>query len=108
MAHQIAIGGHASGLAATTRKDRWWVGPLLTFMGLSGFIIYTTWAAFQGDHYFYGSYLSPLYSPVLFVEPSAAGAAPLSAVPSVPGGVDAPASDPSLASRPPTRSTRNR
>jgi hypothetical protein len=63
---------------ATTREDRWWVGPLLTFMGLSGFIIYTTWAAFQGDHYFYGSYLSPLYSPVLFVEPYADGAAPLS------------------------------
>jgi hypothetical protein len=78
MAQRIAIGGHPSGVAATTRKDRWWVGPQLTFAGWSGFFIYTTWEAFQGDHYFYGSYLSPLYSPVLFVEPSAAGAAPLS------------------------------
>ncbi len=76
MAQTIAVGGHPAGRAATVRPDRWWVGPLLTFVGLMAFVVYTTWAAFQGDHYFHGSYLSPLYSPVLFVEPSAAGAAP--------------------------------
>ncbi|MCZ6695810.1 MAG: succinate dehydrogenase [Acidobacteria bacterium] len=77
MAQTIAVGGHPAGTAATVRSDRWWVGPLLTVLGLGGFVIYTTWAAFQGNHYYHGSYLSPLYSPVFFVEPSAAGAAPL-------------------------------
>jgi len=51
---------------ATSRKDAWWVTPLLTFIGLSAFVIYTTWAAFQGEYYHYGSYISPLYSPELF------------------------------------------
>jgi hypothetical protein len=35
-------------------------------MGLSAFVIYSTWAAFQGDRYAYGPYLSPFYSPELF------------------------------------------
>ena len=59
------------------RTDRWWVGPLLTVLGLGTFIIYSTWAAFQGAYYWAGSYLSPLYSPPLYVDPSAPGAAPL-------------------------------
>lgn len=50
----------------TSRKDAWWVKPLLTFIGLGSFVVYTTWAAFQGQHYHYGPYLSPLYSPELF------------------------------------------
>ncbi|MCC7382534.1 MAG: succinate dehydrogenase [Deltaproteobacteria bacterium] len=50
----------------TKRKDRWWVAPLLTFLGLSAFILYSTWAAFQGDHYWSGPYLSPFYAPELF------------------------------------------
>jgi len=50
----------------TSRKDAWWVTPLLTFIGLSAFVIYVTWAALQGDHYYYGPYLSPLYSPEIF------------------------------------------
>ena len=28
--------------------------------------MYATWAAFQGDHYRFGPYLSPFYSPELF------------------------------------------
>ncbi|MBK7579577.1 MAG: succinate dehydrogenase [Myxococcales bacterium] len=51
---------------ATERKDAWWIAPLLTFAGLSTFIVYATWAAFQGKHYFHGPYLSPFYSPELF------------------------------------------
>jgi hypothetical protein len=70
-------GGHGAGFAATSRTDRWWVGPLLTFLGLGGFVVYATWAAFQGAHYYHGPYLSPLYSPPLFVDPSAPGAAPI-------------------------------
>lgn len=48
------------------RRDTWWRTPVLVFLGLSSFIVYSTWAAFQGVHYTYGSYLSPFYSPELF------------------------------------------
>ena len=41
----------------TKRKDNWWVYPLLTFIGLSTFVIYSTWAAFQGKDYTSGPYL---------------------------------------------------
>jgi hypothetical protein len=51
---------------ATARRDAWWAQPLLVFLGLSAFIVYSTWAAFQGKHYHFGSYLSPFYSPELF------------------------------------------
>jgi len=50
----------------TSRRDAWWVAPLLTFSVLLGFLVYATWAAFQGTHYHWGPYLSPLYSPELF------------------------------------------
>jgi hypothetical protein len=50
----------------TLRRDAWWVQPLLTVLGLGGFVVYATWAAFQGAHYEYGPYLSPFYSPLLF------------------------------------------
>ncbi|MDH3491945.1 MAG: succinate dehydrogenase [Acidobacteriota bacterium] len=49
----------------TSRKDLWWVYPLFVFLGLAAFVVYSTWAAFQGDHYRYGPYLSPFYSPEL-------------------------------------------
>lgn len=51
---------------ATRRRDRWWVVPLATFLVLGGFVVYSTWAAFQNAHYELGNYLSPMYSPVLF------------------------------------------
>jgi hypothetical protein len=50
----------------TARRDLWWVQPLLVFAGLSTFVVYATWAAFQGDHYVYGPYISPFYSPEIF------------------------------------------
>jgi hypothetical protein len=50
----------------TARSDAWWVQPLLVFLGLSVFIVYSTWAALQGRNYFWGPYLSPFYSPELF------------------------------------------
>ena len=50
----------------TMRRDLWWVQPLVVFLGLSTFIVYATWAAFQGEHYTSGPYLSPFYSPELF------------------------------------------
>jgi len=54
----------------TSRRDLWWLQPLAVFLGLSTFIIYSTWAAFQGDNYWLdkdgANYLSPFYSPEIF------------------------------------------
>jgi hypothetical protein len=50
----------------TARRDAWWVQPAIVLVVLSGFIVYATWAAFQGTHYTHGPYLSPFYSPELF------------------------------------------
>ncbi|MCP3957781.1 MAG: succinate dehydrogenase [bacterium] len=50
----------------TMRRDAWWVQPLLVLFGLGAFVVYSTWAAFQGEHYASGPYLSPFYSPELF------------------------------------------
>jgi hypothetical protein len=58
------------GFGQTRRRDLWWLQPLAVFAGLSTFVIYTTWAAFQGEYYAFGPYLSPLYSPELFGESS--------------------------------------
>jgi hypothetical protein len=52
-----------SRFGSTTRRDLWWVQPLLTFVGLGAFIVYATWAAFQGNYFRFGPYLSPFYSP---------------------------------------------
>ena len=54
------------GFGKTSRVDAWWVTPAITFVVFTSFIAYSTWAAFQGDHYRYGPYLSPFYSPELF------------------------------------------
>lgn len=51
------------GFGTTSRKDSWWVVPLVVFVGLSAFLAYATWAAFQNAHYTFGPYLSPFYSP---------------------------------------------
>jgi len=56
----------ARGFGQTSRTDAWWIVPLLTFFGLATFVLYSTWAAFQGAHYRFGPYLSPFYSPDLF------------------------------------------
>jgi hypothetical protein len=56
--------------AQTTRPDAWWVQPLFVFLGFSAFIVYSTWAALQGNHYWFNGngadYLSPFYSPEIF------------------------------------------
>jgi hypothetical protein len=57
------------GWGETSRPDKWWLQPLVVFLGLSAFIVYSTWAAFQGEHYTFGPYLSPFYSPE-FAKPS--------------------------------------
>jgi hypothetical protein len=50
------------------RRDRWWVQPLATGIGLLLFVAYGIWTAFRGDNYFAGyprNYLSPFYSPCI-------------------------------------------
>lgn len=70
----------------TTRRDTWWLFPAITLIYFLSFVVYSTWAAFQGEHYFYAGtngteyqaqYLSPMYSPTLFVDSSREGATPL-------------------------------
>ena len=63
---EINLAGKLNRFGYTSRKDAWWIPPLLVFLTLGSFVVYATWAAFQGRHYFYGSYLSPLYSPEIF------------------------------------------
>ncbi len=50
----------------TMRRDVWWAQPLAVFLGLGAFVVYSTWAAFQGQNYYFGPYLSPFYSPEIF------------------------------------------
>ena len=74
----------SNSLFNTQRSDRWWFEPLWTAFGFLCFVIYTTWAMFQGDYYWwsagvegFGGYLSPFYSPLIFINPIANGAAPM-------------------------------
>jgi hypothetical protein len=67
---QIDVPLSRSGFGQTRRSDTWWIQPLAVFLGLSAFIIYATWAAFQGQHFRFGPYLSPFYSPELFGAPN--------------------------------------
>jgi hypothetical protein len=76
--HLPVIGGHEEGFCKTKRTDNWWAGPGITFFVFSVFVVYTTWALWQAKHYYADPYLSPYYSPVLFTDPAAAGAAPVS------------------------------
>ena len=57
---QIALPVRSFG--ETSRRDVWWVQPLVGFLGFSAFIAYSTWAAFQGEHYHSGPYLSPFFA----------------------------------------------
>jgi len=55
--------------AQTARRDRWWVAPTLTGLGLTAFGIYSIVVAATGSDYLYtgggARYLSPFYSPDL-------------------------------------------
>jgi hypothetical protein len=50
----------------TSRRDNWWISPLLVFLGFGIFLIYANWAAFQNRYYTFGPYISPFYSPEIF------------------------------------------
>ena len=50
----------------TSRRDTWWISPLLVFLGFGTFLVYANWAAFQNAYYVSGPYISPFYSPELW------------------------------------------
>ncbi len=52
-------------LPLTSRRDAWWVRPVLTVIVLGTFVLYSTFRAFQNQFYEVGPYLSPFYSPLL-------------------------------------------
>lgn len=71
------------GFGATARTDAWWAGPLATFLGLLGFLIYATlvlfWGVLFGHPYFevrqhpqdfsgpeVAPYLAPFHAPLLY------------------------------------------
>lgn len=65
VSHPAQSGPH--GLGVTDRRDTWWIGPLMVFLGLVAFGVYSTWAAWAGNNYLLTAkgayYLSPFYSP---------------------------------------------
>ncbi len=71
------------GWGSTSRRDAWWLGPLLTVLGFSAFLIYGTVRAWMGNGYevrylrggeaFHqpgneavAPYLSPFFSPLIY------------------------------------------
>src|SRR5207249_4411867 len=62
----------ARDVAATERRDAWWVAPLVQGLLLATLICYANWAAIQGNDYYVphaggGGYLSPFYSPLIII-----------------------------------------
>jgi hypothetical protein len=49
----------------TLRTDNWKKAPTITFVVLSAFVAYATFAAFINNSYYYKPYISPFYSPCL-------------------------------------------
>ena len=45
--------GATRGLGATSRRDRWWLAPLLVGVGLTVFGVYAIVAGAEGSHYLY-------------------------------------------------------
>ena len=56
------------GFGVTLRQDAWWLQPAAVGVGFAIFGVYTTWAAFQGNNYQWGPYLSPFYSPLVLFD----------------------------------------
>ncbi|GAB3870125.1 hypothetical protein GCM10027610_131290 [Dactylosporangium cerinum] len=49
----------------TLRTDRWWLQPLLVFLGLGAFVVYGLVRAIMDKYYWAAEehYLAPFYSP---------------------------------------------
>ncbi len=67
----VVLGGARGGPdVPTLRTDRYWVQPVVTFVVLTSFVAYASWAAFVNKNYFVGAsmnrtLISPFYSPCL-------------------------------------------
>ncbi len=67
MSTQSASATAPRGFGATSRRDWWWVSPLVVVVVLSAFGIYSLYAILVNDNYQYtgggANYISPFYSP---------------------------------------------
>lgn len=59
---------HRIRFGQSSRRDTWWLQPLLTAVGLTIGFGYLTWGLLQPSHYWAAPYLTPLASPLLFGE----------------------------------------
>lgn len=59
--------GRARTSVRTLRTDRWWLPPLVTFLGLTAFVIYGLFRTFLNQWYWVPEYhyLAPFFSPCL-------------------------------------------
>jgi hypothetical protein len=64
---RLTRAGRAQIPAKTLRTDRWWLAPLLTFVGLTAWVTYATVRVFMQKYYWVDAYhyLTPFYSPCL-------------------------------------------
>ena len=81
---QLTTLPHHEGFGATARRDAWWLGPLLTLLGLLAFLIYANVIVFAVPGHFeirehssnfrdppnpvLAPYLAPFHSPLIFDE----------------------------------------
>ena len=56
---------HRGRLGASMRRDMWWFELLPVVLVLGAFSVYATWRALENQHYEWGPYLSPFYSPLI-------------------------------------------
>ncbi len=77
MSSSTSVGGHVHGFGKTRRTDAWWLGPAASAVGVLAWLAYIAWASMQGEYYAAGPYISPLYEPMLFVDPTRPGSAGL-------------------------------
>ncbi|HMB62257.1 MAG TPA: hypothetical protein VKN36_04230 [Eudoraea sp.] len=84
MSSDKSIAIRSKGFARTLRNDHWWLYPGIVLFGLTSFLIYGFWSAWQADFYWYsagqegfGGYLAPFYSPLIFIKEGVEGAAPM-------------------------------
>jgi hypothetical protein len=62
---QVRSRARAAIRQATLRSDAWWAEPAVSMIVLGLFVVYATWAAVVGSHYYSDPYISPLYAPCI-------------------------------------------
>lgn len=68
----ITISSGSTRFGDTDRRDLWWLPPISIFLGLSAFIVYSTFRVFYNADYVVDNetsayLLSPLYSPLIII-----------------------------------------